>query len=650
MKKKLRSLVLSAAFAAGAVTAVATVTAGTASAAECAATANIFTMQADGDLWLYRHASPSGGEFSWAGAQQVGSGWGGKTFAGPDGWLFNITTGGELRRLRYNGGGWDIMPGGGQYEAIGSGWEKFVQTANRGKITVDSDGSIYTLEGDRLRWWSFDQENRQWAPGSGRVLDQGWGRFDLIAASGQGSIKARDSSGVLHHFRYDRVSERFTLYETFRYRNTWQADTKLFSPGGEVYYTVRQSTGQLTWNSFQEDVENGWRSPGGTVVGTDWGTDVDITATTNDCAVPGYWVPRNPATVDQDATPIAYVSPQGAAHLLRVEPGNYLTDLRDSGAGFWIFEPFSPGQTGASNVVPGPTSGSETFASTRLAGGDVELHTLAANGRWQSQVLKGAMRVAPSLVRRPDGTLVLYAMGDKASQDHLWDGQLYYREQLANGDFLAWKRFGDGLYDESPSVVNRGSEVTLVGRHGSLTSWFRTGVDGVPVEKGRLPYVVGSRPKLVQDAAGRILLVDVGAREGEGAGEGAFVLREKADRSGFESSWTFLPDLPGAPDAEDRQVDAVVLPNGSLAVSLTAGGKVYVTTSKGAADGTEFHPWQPVSPEGMNAVFTEPTTIRMDAGVLNVVAVSTENSYWRFGSSVPLSPTTPLSFNATRLG
>ncbi|MFD4639057.1 tachylectin-related carbohydrate-binding protein [Lentzea sp. NPDC058436] len=647
MKKKLRSLTVSAALAAGAVTAAVTVTAGTASAATCASAANIFTMQADGDLWLYRHSAPTSGGFSWAGAQQVGWGWGGRTFAGPDGWLFNITTGGELRRLRYTGGGW-VKFGSLDYDTIGWGWEKFVQSANRGRITVDSDGSIYTLEGDQLRWWSFDQQNRQWAPGSGRVLDRGWGRFDLIAASGQGGIKARDSSGVLHHFRYDRVTERFVVHETWNHRLTWQADTKLFSPGGDVYYTVRQSTGQLVWNDFQEYNADGWRTASGTVVGNDWGTDTDITATTNDCSVSGYWFPRNPEVKDQDAMPVAYVSPRGAAHLLRVEPGNRLTDLRDSGFGHWIFEPFGHEHTGLSNVVPGPESGTETVGTTRMPGGDVELHTLDLNGRWQSQVLKGAMRVAPSLVRRADGTLVVYAMGDKASDGGPWEGQLYYREQLPNGDFLAWKRFGDGLYDESPSVLDRGGEVTFVGRHGSLTSWFRTGAGGVPVpaERTLLPYVVGARPKLVQNAAGRILLVDVGTRAGEGAGKGAFVLREKADRSGFEDTWTFLPDVPGE---EGGQVDAVVLPNGALAVSLTAGGKVYATTSKGAADGTEFHPWQQVSPEGLNADFTEHTSMRMDAGVLSVVAVSSHGSYWQFGASVPLNATVPLSFNSRQL-
>ena len=644
VKKKLRPFVLSVALAASVTTAV-TTGAGTASAGLCGAVSNIFTMQADGDLWLYQHSGPSSGAATWAGARQVGWGWGGKTFAGPNGWLFNITTSGELRRLRYNGSGWDTFVDGRQFETIGWGWEKYVQTANRGKITIDSDGSLYTLEDDHLRWWFFDQQQRAWTPDSGRVIDKGWSRFNAIAASGQGGLKGRDASGVLHHFRYDRVSERFALYETWQHKLTWQTGTKLFSPGGDIYYTVRPGSGELMWNDYSEYSNDGWRTSAGTVIGYDWGTDVDITATTSDCRQSGYWFPRNPVVDDQGSMPVAYVSPSGVGHVVRVLPDNRMTDLRDTGQGHWAFEPFSGEYAGISNVVPGAGSGSEVFGATRRPSGDVELITLELNNR-VVRSLKGAMRVAPALVRRPDGTLVVYAMGDHGSDGGPWEGELYYREQLPNGDFLAWRRFSSGLNTETPSVINRGTEVTIVGRTvGGFTEWYRTQADGVPAEQGRLPGDVGPRPKLVQTAQGRILLVDVGWRPGDGV----FVLPERPDRYGFETTRTMLPDLPGAPDSEGRQLDAMVLPNGSLAVSLTAGGKVYVTTSKGAADGTEFHPWQQVSAEGLNVEFTEPTSMRLDTGVLSVVGVTSAGSYWEFRESVPQDPAVALSFVGRQL-
>ncbi|MFI6102115.1 hypothetical protein ACIA8G_41740 [Lentzea sp. NPDC051213] len=646
MKKKLRPLVLTAALAASVATAV-TVGAGTAAAAQCGPVANIFTMQADGDLWLYQHGDPAGGSFSWAGAKQVGWGWGGKTFAGPNGWLFNITTGGELRRLRYNGSGWDTQPGGGQYETIGWGWQKFVESANRGKITVDADGSFYTLEGDQLRWWNYNHGMRAWEPGSGRVLDTGWGQFRMIAASGQGGLKASDSTYVLHHFRYDRVSERFVRYET-EHRFTWQASTKLFSAGGDVFYTVRPNSGELMWNSYSENSDDGWKITVGREVGHGWGTDIDITATTNDCRQDDYWLPRNPVVEDQGDMPIAYVSPSGAAHLVRVTPDNRLTDLRDSGLGHWVFHPFSGEFSGISNVVPGPSAGTETFGTTRFVTGDVEVNTLGANGQWQGfQSLKGAMRTAPALVRRPDGTLVAYAMGDHGSGE----GHLHYREQLPNGDFLPWKQFGRGLFVGTPSVISRGDQVTIVGRRTDNTNVvFRTQADGVPREISQLPHFVGTKPKLVQTAQGRLMVVDVGPRFGEGAGLGAFVIHELADRSRFEDTESFLPDLPGTPDSESRQLDAMVLPNGALAVSLTAnGGEVYVTTSKGAADSAEFHPWQQVSAEGLGVEFTEPTSMRIDVGILSVAAVTSGGSYYLFGASVPQDPATPLSFNGRQV-
>ncbi|MFC3894558.1 tachylectin-related carbohydrate-binding protein [Lentzea rhizosphaerae] len=645
MTKKLRPLALSAALTASVVTAL-TAGAGTASAGLCGPVANIFTVQADGDLWHYRHSGVRDGSFSWAGATQVGWGWGGKTFAGPNGWLFNITTGGELRRLRYNGSGWDTFPGGGQYDTIGWGWEKFVQ--DRSKITIDSDGSIYTLEGDQLRWWFFDHQQRAWAPGSGRVLDTGWGRFDAIVASGQGSIKGRDDRGVLHHFRYDRVSERFALYETWQHNLTWTTHTRLLSAGGDVYYTVL-GDGRLVWNSYSEYWSDGWKTSAGSTVGTGWGTDVDVTATTSDCKYESlYWTPRNPVVQDQGAMPISYLNPSGTRHLVRVTPDNGLTDLHEVGTEGWSAQPFGGTFTGVSNVVAGEAPGTEMIGATQLQTGDVVLNTLGANGQWQGfQSLKGAMRVAPALVRRQDGTLVVYAMGDHASDRGPYEGQLYYRKQLPNGDFLAWKRFSSGLVVETPSVITRGDEVTIVAR--TVSNWntvFRAVGDRVPVEVERTPYVVGPRPKLVKDAQDRIMIVDVGWRPGESAGLGVFVLKEKVDRSGFESTWTFLPDLPGAPDSESRQVDAVYLPNGALAVSLTGnGGKVYVTTSKGAGS-TEFHPWQQVSGDGE---FTEPTSTRMVNGSLSVAAVTSGGSYFLYEASVSQDPAAALSFTGRQV-
>ncbi|MFD4669996.1 tachylectin-related carbohydrate-binding protein [Lentzea sp. NPDC058450] len=280
MSKRLRSLCLTAAAAAGAVSAVTT---GTAAAdPTCATVARVFTVQADGDLWLYEHAAPATGQFSWAGVRQVGWGWGGKTFAGPDGRVYNITTGGDLRRLRYNGTSWDTMPGGGQFQTIGWGWQKFLAAANRSKIAVDADGVFYTLEGDQLRWWRYDEQAGGWAPGSGRVLDTAWGDFDAIAVSGKGGLQAQDAAHALHHFRYDAATEQFVVYDVVPEAG-WEGHGTLFSPGGDIYYSVRSDTGELRWNRFTEGT--GWQSVLGSVIGWGWGTDVDVTASTDDCSI-----------------------------------------------------------------------------------------------------------------------------------------------------------------------------------------------------------------------------------------------------------------------------------------------------------------------------------------------------------------------------
>jgi hypothetical protein len=386
------------------------------------------------------------------------------------------------------------------------------------------------------------------------------------------------------------------------------------------------------------------------VVGTDWGTDIDVTATTSHCNYESiYWMPRNPVVEDQGAMPISYVKPGSTRHLVRVTPDNGVTDLRETGTGQWASEPFDGKFAGVSNVVPGTAPGTEMFGATQLQTGDVVLNTLGANGQWQGfRSLKGAMRVAPVLVRRPTGLLRVYAMGDHASDRGPYEGQLYYRDELTTGDFTAWKRFSSGLVVETPSVISRGDETTIVARtSGNMNTVFRADGGGVPYEVARTPYVVGPRPKLVRYAQDRTMIVDVGWRPSEsGGGLGAFLLAERTDRRGFEETWTFLPDLPGAPDSESRQLDAVVMPNGALAVSLHGnGGKVYVTTAK-AAGSTEFHPWQQVSGEGE---FTEPTSMRVVAGSLSVAAVTSGGAHHLFEAVVPQDPAAPLSFTGRQV-
>ncbi|MCP2246902.1 tachylectin-related carbohydrate-binding protein [Lentzea aerocolonigenes] len=639
MNGKLRSLCLAAALTAGTLTASVTATAAAADAA-CGPVAKVFTTQADGDLWLYEHSAPTTGGFSWAGVKQIGWGWGGKTFAGPDGRVYNITSGGELRRLRYNGSGWDTYPGGGQFQTIGWGWQKFVETANRGKITVAADGSFYTLEGDQLRWWRHDEQAGGWAPGSGRVLDVGWGRFDLIAASGDGGLQARDAAGALHRFRYHTASERFVAFDAVPAVG-WNGRGTLFSPGGDIYYSVRPDTGELRWNQFTEDT-TGWRTATGSVIGTGWGTDVDVTATTSDCSValPG---PAEPGHVGGgvDAPHVADLNSGGRYVLGRKYHTGFVTDWYDPVEKNW--RPTWEASTYGSIYAPfvDRSAGTVTFAAGVGSSG-VDLVTLRG-GNWQATTkvpLRGAMSAPPTLVRRANGTFAVYALASAGDEV----GHLYVREQLPNGDFLAWRRFGDPAADYfAINAITRGDETTVLATEQSgVPHVFRHAPGTAPVPAGQLTGARVPGPlTTVLDSNGTVLVFAVLRTE-----DGIFIVhvrREKADRTGFEETWQSLGEF-GRRGVLSEPVSALLLPNGTVAVSVPADGKPYVTTSKGPGS-TEFaFPWTPVEVSG-DFWFNTPTVLAMSrTGEVLLSAESEGNRRHLFSVSVPADPATPLRF------
>lgn len=647
--KRLKALGVAAATLATTVTAVVS-GAGTASAAEvtCKPAANIFTMQADGDLWNYQHSGPVNGSFSWAGARQVGWGWGGKTFAGPNGWLFNITTGGELRRLHYNGSGWDTFPGGGQYETFGWGWQKFVESANRSKITVDADGSFYTLEGDQLRWWHYEQDARRWAPGSGRVLDVGWSRFDVIAASGSGGLQARDASGTLHRFRYHRDTERFVAYDLSP-SISWTGRAKLFSPGGDVYYAVRPDTGQLVWNRFDEYVDNGdWQTSGGSVIGSDWGTDVDITATTNDCSVSGLKVPAKPSVTDENSSPPAMITPaSGGTHLVDIDFDNQIVDTYSTGSG-WATRVVGGKFSGVSSPVLDDEAGTGVIGATEFETGDVKLFTLS-NGQWQAPLsLKGAMEWTPAVVQRSDGTFAVYATGDRGRDWQSRRGIAFVREQLPSGEFLAWREFGwrHTTYFGAPAVISRGDETTIVLFTPGMKEWFRH-TPGTAVARMGSLATGGGKVALTGDGQGGILIAGFHVSNGETE---IGLLREKADRSGFSDTWELVGGA--IPQGDDGVPPAAqVLPNGSVAVAVVGDfRRVLVTTSK-AAGGRDFHPWTRVAQDDYPHTFIDPPSLGLTrSGDVALAAMSTDKFRHLWTASVTPDPAAPLQFTGGKLG
>jgi hypothetical protein len=577
---------LAVALAAGTIT---TLTAENAAAlpATCKPTVRIFTVQADGDLWLYDHAGPVNGSFAWAGARQVGWGWGGKTFAGANGRVYNITTTGELRKLRYNGSGWDTYPNGLQYETIGWGWQRYL--TERDKITTDAEGSIYTLEGDRLRWWMFNEQSGQWSGGSGRTIDVGWSRFHSITGSAPGALQARDSQNVLHRFRFDRTTERAMIYDAVDGSADWRPGGQILSPGGDIYYSVRADTGDLVWNYYLEHVPT-WNAE--KVVGRGWGTDLDVTASTTDCEVTDLPMPNTsrPAPGAEGPASIALPSGTDDAHVLGVDTTGGLYDLNGGEQG-WTTTKVTGQYVGVSDGVTG--EGDATLATTSASTGDVTLHRVPTDRLPHVASLAGRMETKPEISRRGDGTISVYAAGDRGDgtpQQRL--RKLYVREQILGysqwPEFRPWRDFGHYTtdYTGEMSVVSRVYRWTLIVARTSTGEYdvFRHVQGAVPTLLGRLPG--GPFP-------GRVVLSGDG---GYGVyafarvGDALSYLHYDEDR-GFEGQWRPVAD------AAAKHVTGDVLSAGEVEgrTVVTATGDCGVCAT--ITIGENFQAWQQVAPD-----------------------------------------------------
>jgi hypothetical protein len=248
-------------------------------------------------------------------------------------------------------------------------------------------------------------------------------------------------------------------------------------------------------------------------------------------------------------------------------------------------------------------------------------------------------------VRRANGTLAVYAIASAPGAEY---GTPHVREQLPNGDFLAWRAFGDTARYSMLTAIARGDQTTLVA-HGREVEpqVFRHLPGTAPIPAGGLTGtgIVGELT-LVQDGHGGLLVF--GARRTEEGIRVVYVRREKADRSGFEDNWQSLGTF-ATRNAWTEPVSAQLLANGTVAVSVPADGKPWVTTSK-APGSTEFLPWAPVDVP-KDTWFTTPTGLglsRTGEVLLTADSGGGMNRYL-FTAPAPADPAAPLRFGTGKL-
>lgn len=571
----------------------------TLSTVRCASSTPVYARLPDATLRLYTHNDSATGNPDWAPMREIGTGWTGSVLPGLDGVVYNITPSGDVRRLRWNGTAWDLFAGS-QWEKIDSGWFGWDTPSYQNRITVDSRGDFYSVQDDfTLRWKRYDAVAKKWDV---RLIDGDWGRFDLIAAAGEGVIYARDPSldnGRLYRFQYDAASQRWLQREKF-VSSGWNRYSGVFSPGADILYSRTSGTGdtgnpgELTWfradqagRSVAGRVANGW--------GWGYGREWDVVAPPNTCTLATSSTPERPAVPAVPNAPTALVqSADGGIQHFWVNAAGALVhgeqrDVQDI-------------RTVNFRVMPGYQQLTDRPSAVELADGRLQVvaqgrdsevrsnRTVTKGGAWFGLGQAGGfLASAPTVVRGAGDELVSFGV-DGA-------GALWFRSQDGrDGDLAGWLPLGGGdLSATAPSVVRVGDTLRIValGRdgvhrtatltNGSLSAWSSLGgADWV------------GAASVVTLADGKL---QVFARRADNV-----VHTQVEGDAGFTGTWTALPGVVVAAGAPA----ALLTPAGNVEVTVRdASGLVY-NTGTVTPGGSSYRAWQAV---GTDEAVTDPAVL-----------------------------------------
>ncbi|WP_166659499.1 tachylectin-related carbohydrate-binding protein [Labedaea rhizosphaerae] len=532
----------------------------------------------NGNMLRYQHLDPDTGAANWsANPPTIGFAWQpGKPVAAPDGVIFAPWTGGELRRYRWNGAGWDTFPNGTQHEVIDTGgWDRYLTADYRNRITVDTDGFIYTIEPDgALHWRSFDAATHTWTH---RVIASGWNQYNLIIAAGRGVLFARNAAGNLYRYRYDAASQRW-LTTAQPVGLGWQAFDRILSAGADVLYTIKPD-GTMYWWRWDENAQ-GWTASHGAQIGAGW-IDSATTAAPDTCQVNGVVNPVRPTVPAVDNPPVTLqYSTNGDIHYSYVDSESRAvyaeaTDVTGSTPiGFAVV----PGFTGVIGIT-----GTGDYQDGRIqlaaTGTDAEVRTnvqTVSRGPWAGTTTYGGfVPSSASIVHRSDNTIAMFAL-DAA-------GDLWARSQaISNASLDAWTRVGPTPLKPGPitvAVTANGIRILGLGQDGTyhaatytttLSAWVSLGSTGFD---GTISAVV------MPDNTLQVF-----------ANNGGAIQTQRETTTGFAGTWTSLPGViaTGSPSA-------IMSPAGTLQVVARADDDYVYYAGQAAPGSAVYTDWREIT-------------------------------------------------------
>ncbi|WP_229402678.1 tachylectin-related carbohydrate-binding protein [Micromonospora okii] len=484
----------------------------------CVAQTSVFAAETGGVLRRYPLNAPGSASSTWSTRSSLGNNWQsyGRVIGGPGGRLYGINANG-LYRYRWTGSGWQ-MTNGSASQRISTGFTQFATAGARNKITVDERGDFYAVDGNgKLRAYRYDEAAGKWAF-SDRLLDTGWGRFNLIVAAGQGVLYARDATdGRLFRYRYDADSQRWIDYERLVGAG-WNVFSKgIFSAGGDTLFGI-ENDGTLAQYRFREDT-SAWVITRRTM-GSGWNAFTNVAAVTDACTLSASHVPARPAVpVAQNAPASVAQASSNSIELAYSDNIGRLLHGRMSPDNFSSLQLTAVSGSEGFSGVPAVSETTQKLArvTARNINSDVWSRTQSSAGSpgWSGWAdLGGRMASGPATVRLSDEREVVFAV-DAA-------GALWARWQdPVNADLLAWRKLGgEGLTgtpvavplaDASALVIVADSAGTLRaaryanGALGAWTSLGGSGFTGTPA----VVVMPGYRLRIfARNAAGRVAVTE----------------------------------------------------------------------------------------------------------------------------------------------
>ncbi|WP_186763200.1 tachylectin-related carbohydrate-binding protein [Lentzea tibetensis] len=523
----------------------------------CESKARIFTVQPNGNLWLYEHANPAAGGYAWAGARHIGTDWaGGRTLAGQFGYVYSITASGDVRRFRWNGDGWDR---GGAYDVIGRGWGRFATAEHRNKITVDSLGDFYSIDDQGRLSRSFVVGNEL----RSEVIAQGWGGYNLIAASGPGTIYARANS-YLDRFRYHRDSNR--LYEAVQSDTPgWPSYSKLAGAGGGIFFGVNWVHDDLNWQRDTSGNDDTHTYPPGNVAGSGWAKDIDTVVAPDTCTRVPERGPSTPSNGITSNAPSAIVESGGKLRIAHRQDNGTIRFLTEDAEGSWSSRAVGEGQY-VMDISALPVNGGVQITAEHLDG--ARAFTVGDNG-----VVSPATELGGRANELPVVTQVGYS---------------YFS---AEGDL--WYRYGEGPWRRKDTNIGNWGLTAITRADGVVVLVVNDRTTTEPVmftdDHGRLSDAqplngpAGLDPALSLDADGtvRVTYTDVVEKT---------LVTRRIGGSGSQE-WT---TVAGPDPSYGNAAAAAAGPDGRVDIVRRASGGQVVVSTQLEPNGTAFGPWVPV--------------------------------------------------------